>query len=435
MSSNMNNNIDYLNTLPYDIITEMVSHMDISTTESLVDQVEVKDPENERYQGVRDAAENRKSVAKYLSESFGDGVSLLEAMSRHYVYISGSRSLEFFSRGNVGPDSDWDFYVSRHSHHIYGIMATLEKLGVTWMTPEEELNLHVRDERRHMLIDLYKVMYLHDNKTGKWYENALSLGDVLRAEESADHFHVFMDNDMLMIEPERTNGGYASGEIATIIRGRLRNKKRTVPVQLIVEPRGDTEAYIPAPFTYHSSCVQSFIGPYTACHMYGRLVSENVSYGWRDNTAKDIQKELDVSAAFDRVDVEKVPGWLKYSQRGFEYRYPPEGALDFELRQPTDYHSTWLEYSDHTSAPRDVVYIYKQVAKSCVWFQVSRGTVPSRIKYDQLLGGGILDVGAWHDHPPTMNSEVSAYLWRYIPHMVFKTRGDRYTRVYGNLTE
>jgi hypothetical protein len=258
-NSNNNSSADYLANLPYDIISEMVSRMNISTVDSLKREVSYKwdysNPENNKYKGVSDACENRKSVVKYLNKHFGDGAALLEAMSKYFVYISGSRILEFFEDGYVNNDSDWDIYVSTWPGHIIGIMQELEKLGVTWMSPKEEVSDLKAIGEGSLIVDSAKFRHLL--RSGCFTAQGADMEELVNAVNNgdADNFTLnFKDGDSSVVPNERGDG-YTSDNIYSIIRGKLLHKGKTTRVQLIVESRGDTGASIVAPFTYHSSCV------------------------------------------------------------------------------------------------------------------------------------------------------------------------------------
>jgi hypothetical protein len=424
-NSNNNSSADYLANLPYDIISEMVSRMNISTVDSLKREVSYKwdysNPDNNKYKGVSDACENRKSVVKYLNKHFGDGVALLEAMSKYFVYISGSRSLEFFEEGHVGEDSDWDMYVSTWPGHVIGIMQQLEKLGVTWMSPKDELSDLKASGKGSMVIESPKLEYLLRNQC--FAAHGTDMENIIEAvhDNATNNFTVNFDDGQSSVTPNELGDGYTSENICCIIRGKLLHKDKTTRIQLIVESRGNTNASIVAPFTYHSSCVQSFIGPYTACHMYGKLTSEGKSYGWRNNISKKARRTLTEYDPSTVVEVHSVPGWSKYSGRGFEYINPPEWHLGFELRDTQDGHSIWLEYSEHTAAPRDVVMLYTQVSKAVTWFQVAEGTVPVHFPFKATYGYDKLNFGEWFVRHRLFTQQQDIYLSTYIPHLSYKS--------------
>jgi hypothetical protein len=424
-NSNNNSSADYLANLPYDIISEMVSRMNISTVNSLKREVSYKwdysNPDNNKYKGVSDACENRKSVVKYLNKHFGDGVALLEAMSKYFVYISGSRSLEFFEEGCVGNDSDWDIYVSNWPGHVTGIMRELEKLGVVWMSPKDEMEDLKAGGKGSIVVESEKLQYLL--RTGSFAVEGGGMADGVADDSALRNFTINFKDGNSSVVPNEPGNGYTSEEITCIIRGKLHHKGKITPVQLICESRGDTNASIISPFTYHSSCVQSFIGPYTACHMYGSLTSEKKSYGWRNNISKKARQRLSDYDPSVAVEVESVSGWSKYSQRGFEYINPPEWHLGFELRDTQDGHSIWLEYGEHTEAPHDVVMLYTQVSKAVAWFQVTEGTVPIHFPFKATYKHSELDFQSWFVTEDDLKDEDDTYLNKYIPHLQYTYRG------------
>lgn len=419
-------NADYLASLPYDIISEMVSRMDISTVDNLKRQISFKwnyeKPDSNKYKGVADACDDRKSVVKYLNKHFGDGVALLEAMSKYYTYISGSRSLEFFSEGHTDINSDWDFYVSTWPGHIAGIMKELEKLGVSWMSPEEEIDDLKKVGKGSLVLERAKFLYLlNKGRFGSSDGDIQGLIETMR-HSSVDAVTLVIDGDNSTFKPTIPGDGYVSDKTVCIIRGKLTRKGRTTAVQLIVEHRDESKAAISSPFTYHSSCVQSVIGPYRAFHMYGRLTSENKSYGWRDNISDEAKERLGPYDPFASVDTKPVAGWSKYSSRGFEYITPPELTLGFELRNTCDDESVWLEYSDHSEAPHDVVTLYTQLSKSVAWYQVATGTVPVHFPMRSTYNHNKLDFGSWFNTSKDITQDVSQRLDKCLPHMEYKYR-------------
>jgi hypothetical protein len=418
-----NTNADYLATLPYDIICEMVSHMGISTVDKLTNEVSYlhnfKESEKNKYDGVKDACDNRKSVLKYLSKYFGDGVALLEAMSKYFVYISGSRSLNFFEEGHIREDSDWDFYVSNWPGHVIGIMKELEKLGVVWMTPTEEIADLKAAGKGSIVVESSKIEHLI--RKGSFMVQSGNLTDVMEAvaDSNVRNFTINFERGNSSVTVNEVGDGYTSDKMTCIIRGKLHHKGTVIRVQLISESRNDSNASVVAPFTYHSSCVQSFIGPYTACHMYGRLTSEGKSYGWRNHISRTARSRLSEYNPSIPVEVRSVPGWSKYTDRGFEYINPPEWNLGFELRSVEDHESIWLQYDEHTAAPSDVVTLYTQVSRGIAWYQVTDGTVPIHFPIKSTHNHDKLDFGSWFTRDKILSSEVSEYLDTYIPHLQY----------------
>lgn len=416
-----NANIDYLATLPYDVICEMVSHMGISTADELANEVSYlyksSKSDKNKYDGVKDACADRKSVVKYLSKHFGDGVALLEAMSKYYVYISGSRSLDFFEEGHIREDSDWDFYTSNWPGHVVGIMNELEKLGVVWMTPKDEIADLKESGKGSLVVERSKMMYLL--RAGSFSTGGTDVHGVLQSisDSNISNFTIDFDNGDSSITPNEVGDGYTSEKMTCIIRGKLHYKGRVTRIQLICESRNDCNASIVSPMTYHSSCVQSFIGPYTACHMYGRLTSEGKSYGWRDNISETARKRLSPYNPSEPVEVERVSGWSKYKDRGFQYVNSPQWNMGFELRTVEDSQSTFIQYSDHSSAPPDVVMLYTQVARSTAWHEVATCTVPIHFPIKSVFNYDQLDFENWFNRDNFITAEMRNCFEKYMPHL------------------
>lgn len=150
---------------------------------------------------------------------------------------------------------------------------------------------------------------------------------------------------------------------------------------------------------------------------------EGKSYGWTDNISEAAQNRLSDHNTMTRIQTELVPGWSKYSRRGFTYEFPPDHFLGFTLRSATDDDSIWMEYNYHEDVPPDVVALYTQMSKSVAWHQVRQGTVPIHFPFRATYGNNSVDFGSWFNRDSNMTSDKRDYLNKYIPYLHFEANG------------
>ncbi|KAG9698802.1 hypothetical protein KCU95_g2308, partial [Aureobasidium melanogenum] len=332
---------------------------------------------------LRTACQSRRSTTRYLENNFGSGTELLEAMSRHKAYLSGSRSLDFFVPGRLDPTSDWDFYLPRDVHVVCSFMEALTHMGVSWEGPLQKLEAAMSNGGGEVMFAT--LQYSHHYNHGDFQNLASSHGiDVSglmevpfqlpgptstgTSEYTWPWITVVVANQALQTEywkPEDVEHDEGHAEmyqrIGSVINGHLARSLGGAKVQLILEDR-NREFDCPALMRFHSSCVQSVIGPHIACHFYGQLTTQFMSYGWRSDLRSEHAQE-------------------KYRRRGFVYVARDRSFV--RLRMGDDEESIVVLRESPTNAPQSIVEMYQESVKKMSWQELSRDVValPSVVKW------------------------------------------------------
>lgn len=367
-------------TLPVETVAQIVSNMSIRDSQSLSAWA----PQDILGDRVRAACNDRLCTANYLRDNFGHGVELLESMSKHTVYLSGSRSLEFFVPGSLGSNSDWDFYIKERAEVVYSFMSDMVKMGVSWETPLQELEEALRegDSERHVLFSA--LQYKHHFENGHFQQLAaryqrLPVFQLVTpqpvptgARGLPTHLRILVKVTEDGLESERwlesDNGTDDDSDddnnndnhieyqsIGCVINGHINRPEGKVKVQLILE-QALTYMDCPSVLKYHSSCVQSVVGPHLACHFYGTMTFDKLSYAWRVGEARSRKAHA------------------KYQERGFQYvdRDPDT----YRLRCANDEHATLVDRKRDTDAPVEIVRIYQEYIKSTSWQELANEVHP-----------------------------------------------------------
>jgi hypothetical protein len=414
MSQSNNSNTDYLATLPYELISELFSKMDITAMDEVDKQVSSAKDADGRYSKVIAASDERRSILKYLNDNFGNGKKLLTAMGRSDVYISGSRSTEFFCPGSIGSHSDWDFFLPHNMLAMYHFMRDLEEIGVTWLTPTDSFNRRVMKDGDSITVSVGVLGALTDNGTLEEKIKALNLESVkLIGDPGLGYCNVSVSNGFLEVNFREPEDGYEVllGDIC-IIHGEIVHHGTVMPVQLITQRRvKDDVCRVTAPFGFHSSVVQSFIGPVSAGHMYGKLASEKKAYGW--NVKGSAPGDRSVVRTSNVIDTTGVRQWNKYEDRGFEFMYSPEAEMDFTLRHIRDSMSHYIEYAGIIDLSPDVQRLYLQCSRSMTWYQTATCTIPAHCSMPLLYGFHDLKLLEWFGVADVRWSVCYEYLCTY----------------------
>ncbi|KAG9521277.1 hypothetical protein KCV07_g3776, partial [Aureobasidium melanogenum] len=341
------------------------------------------DTGHEALNPIMEAAIQRRSVERYLLQKFGTGAELLEVMSKHYAYISGSRALGFFIFRGAKSTSDWDFYVPRNPYVVNSFMLELSKLGVTWTGPlkklEELLSTGLGKE-----VVFTQAQYRHHYLQGDFQRLAERFGfdpgqlpappallafnvsqfspnkPWLAISVSWTGFHTRYWREADRLEPFEQE--YSPR--CLLIEGSLNGPEGEVKVQLIVEHRNDVFNY-PSLMTFHSSCVQSFIGPHFSCHLYGRMACDCETYAWR----------------LDEPGIEKAH--KKYQDRLFKYIDMAAGSR--KLRSALDDEAVTVPRDGPTQAPGHVIKMYEAGLERVAWTELTNSIEPVPAKKDKEL--------------------------------------------------
>ncbi|KAK3613242.1 hypothetical protein LTR22_028235 [Elasticomyces elasticus] len=216
------------------------------------------------------------------------------------------------------------------------------------------------------------------------------------SEEVTRHLAIRVDNKVVTVSEDHISETYNRGEFTGIMRGTIKIRGRDVPIQLITEYRHHIMD-ICAPFHYHSSCVQSFIGPFAAGHFYGKMTVDTKTFGWTKNTKTEIVGDIEPFSCKGRSG-STVSVWAKYQESGYTYVAPILRHLGHQLRHATDCHSTWYEYLHSYSVPEDVVRAYRACARMTAWYEVATGTKRLPVMFADVCGASHLDLQGWFDY-------------------------------------
>jgi hypothetical protein len=363
---NMQNNT-YLSKLPVDLLRNVVEQMPVEDVMNLKTWAQTN---GEDFNAIVQECNYRMSVLRYVDRVLGNGSKWLDAMSKCACYISGSRSLEFFVPGSVTDSSDLDIY-TRMGKGTMQFMNLTNHLGVEWF---HVLDVAIRQIKRG---DSDIVL------NGDRLRSVIRSGELedlctrRSCEFECDRYIWFDDfltmrvrgNKVSVVKSDECTG-YEASNIRDITYGELSRNNVTIPIQLIHETRASGELSVDAIFNFHSSCVQSFIGPHGACHLYGRLTASKSSYYWDRNVKRGIRPITvidDEECVLSRLMGHLSPEWSKYEDRGFTYSTPKLLGKGTTVRQVGDSECTTLYYSDHTEAPSSVVSMYQRHMKLIQW--------------------------------------------------------------------
>ncbi|KAF2864269.1 hypothetical protein K470DRAFT_291976 [Piedraia hortae CBS 480.64] len=300
-------------------------------------------------------------------------------MSKSYVYLSGPRSLEYFVPGSSSEDSDWDFYVPHSPEHKGELILALQGLGVHWLGRKDEiLAVALGEDGGTMKIEYESLVYPRRNGSLNYITQLTGLQFTWAASELARDCKVLLSvekiGDELWVSKSDRCDYYSGLDLFYLLRGSLTYRKKTMPVQLMIDNRINKATYR-VPLKLHSSCVQSFIGAHCACYMYDELASRCESYAWVDheNNADTKLERSGLLLGWVPDPVQSMYkkqwylGWFKYRTGGYKC-VEAEEADKREPRNCGDAASTWVEYLDPVpSAPQSVFSYYIRANQQLAW--------------------------------------------------------------------
>ncbi|KAJ4293289.1 hypothetical protein N0V90_008571 [Kalmusia sp. IMI 367209] len=306
----------------------------------------------------------RISVQEYIECSLGNSSIVLGAMSRNLVYISGSRALEFFKRGVTDTHSDWDFYAPNDFDLVSAFMQGMEQAGVTWRSPLDQIRKLMREDGG--MVRLQREAFAEVLENDALFEAATDMNFVVREEEDVEDLSNQSPFRNIVINTVSKTITVEGGSmlqdyddilfIKRVIRGELRNDRRTVEIQLMVEDRDhpfDTASI----FRFHSSVVQCYLGPHVACHFYGAKTSSGITHVWQGyiNNAKN-ERAI-----------------RKYRERGF-LETSVEMARGFQIRHADGDQATFIGGYNYSNAEKGLVQDQVAHARRTMWIETPKKT-------------------------------------------------------------
>ena len=308
--------------------------------------------------------DHRLSVKTYLEREFGNSETVLRAMSQNFVYLSGSRSLEFFVPGSTSAESDWDFFMQEEACRVSMFLSNMEAAGVVWHNPAEWLQMCLDKGCGNMVVapETYHKMKHHGCFNGIRIEGSIPNDPSLRTRKAKVCMSI--SGSKVTFTDLHEAEDYMP-DLAYMIRGQVTVRSVTANVQLIVGTHDDPTD-MKFLYTFHSSCVQSFIAAHAACHMYGKMASKRLTYQWANHMDSEPRRG---SAA-------------KYIERGFKRKTIVAVDRGFVVRNSDDEKSSILVGFNHIGAPDIVVNCYINFVRSMTWFETLYATEQAKLPMD-----------------------------------------------------
>lgn len=389
-----------LTAFPTELLEQIVSHLDYNSAKNLhsaISESQLYLGGNVDYVGLRKVCDERLSVRHYVDRNFGDTKALFTAMSKNYTYLSGSRSLEFFVPGTVTDESDWDFYIPMNLAYIGNFMQALESMDVKWMSYEDELAWKLKHYTTPFTIERVKLFHIAGSGEMRRavVRCGLNIGDQDEL-ELTEYYKISIEQLNVRITPcDISEMEYPGTSGYRVASGLLARGPRVTLVQLMGERRPYGDSYIHSTFSYHSSCVQSFISPYVSCHLYGSMTCNGITHGWRDHIDDESEQNVCRLEPGSHIDTSGVPKWNKYALRGFKYIDPLGSYLELKIRKPTDELSIWIEHDYDIGAGTDVKNMYQRSYANMIWHEKPYGPHPLYPHVYDLYGYSELSVDHW----------------------------------------
>ena len=356
----------------YNMCTElqesMVYRMDMRSVLNLEESMKKKlggdvEEDLEKHRGTLRVSEDRKNYVRYLDENFGNGVELFKHMCEYFVYLSGSRSAEFFSPGSAKPDSDWDFYLPDYRDMHLGFMEKLETIGVRFYTSQQLLEQLVAGDRSTVYLSLKQAK---DVNTKPFQGLGPLFGPCV----------LKVVNGLVQVESRSHEDAYLLGVHNFVVHGFLPKEEGRVPVQLIVENR----SHLLCPqsvFSFHSSCVQSFIGCAGAIHLYGDSACNCVSYTWSKNKVTGpTERKRHYSKEETFPSQEKLNAMnAKWQGRGFSARTLDMSSTETVVRRVSS-DAMIVRLDVPSGVPDALKKWYEACVDGMMWYELKDSTVP-----------------------------------------------------------
>lgn len=362
---------DSLSKMPPELIKNVVSRLDLQSCRDLKAAV-AETKEKPQYHGnISKECDYRLSVTRYLENNFGHADELLEMLSKSFGYISGSRSLEFFLPGSATEESNWDFYSGNYAGFSF-MLRKLEGLGVTWKTVEEKVTDCLRDPSTSIMVGFNQLRRLIDS--GELHEiasnNSLTFtgkDDVCMNKYNFTAITV-VDGRVKVSLCDFTNKTHRDRNYCAFAEGVRYFKGKSTKIQLMCYGGNAIIGCPLAIFRFHSSCVQSFIGPYICAHLYGKESFSKISrpwFSWGDVCTRTGVKHNISSVGSCKSCPRGGCITSKYINRGF--RYYKSKKEDAVTRSGSDDKVVLCDIDIHTNAPANVIELYKKHYYEMKW--------------------------------------------------------------------
>lgn len=409
--------------LPVEVLLHVTTYLDINSTRLLrrvvVASHSVTKHDKAGYKAVECACNDRMSIIRYLEPTFLSPEDLLDTMSKNYAYVLGARSLEFFTPGTADSASPWDFYIPSQEYYLGCMMSGLQNAGVSWETYEDELKRNLETNANEFQLHGSKLRDMRRRGVLSPVLTSMGVTNAADIVPKVDHWCEIkvVDDKMLIraIEPEEKTDDWRSDERRSVAAiGHIRCHKNLVPVRIMVEEREHGYEYPHSLFDFHSSCLQSFIGPFMSCHLYGGLACGNITYGWSGSlTDSDNWKLMNRLSDAGFHSRKSVPAWNSLIEAGFHYTNPSFSKVDLALRRSTDRESTLVKHRFRSKAPPSLRDLYDRCVKNIVWSEQADRTIKMMVRPQDMYGYDEYSHYSWVTQSFTV--EFSDVINSYVP--------------------
>lgn len=340
--------------IPHDLVPIILSTLSVNDVTNLRQAVAACP----RYRTVADECNRRLSATLYIKQTFGHRRDLLVSMSQNSVILSGLKSLAFFLGDEIDTThAPWEFYVNDCMSRATSFMFTMEKLGVVWKSPLDEIRVLLMSGNGDVTLSF--TSFSKSISCGLW-ELIESLHHTVERQDTQTkgYWRKLRVSQSKVIITVPTS---VSTCLVCSVPGYLANKST---IRLNMTNRGNSldMAFL---FECNASYEQSMITAHTAVHMYGQMTSKGLTYRWKNGRR-----------ATPHMDEHFTNVAGKQQIRGFNVRTADDGQ------------STCISAFNEARAPVDVVKFYDYMTRTLTWYQtvdfVEEIKRPPWMLYDSL---------------------------------------------------
>lgn len=321
-----------IQTIPYEILSRFYAKLSIRDAKALTLAFSLKSPYRQTFD---DLYNDRVNPILYFTDYFPKPDKLLESMLYTDVYLSGSRSLNFFVPGSADENSDFDFYIDSPKQNIYNFMEDIKSNGVRWLSALEWFELKLNNKNSISTIIPSEIVLLNTNKdiypckqsTKKAIKD---LFDAYKEQEAQFLGREKEDLNVTVIDEDGDKKTFISRDDIysrhQIIRGILQYQNKKYKIQLIIT----IDRKMTVILDFYSSAVQSVITGFCATHMYAKDAYQRKSIIWDSDIYYDPNKQKITSS----IEKYKKRGYTFYKTRKDHIRdvYQNDTAIKRSLK-------------------------------------------------------------------------------------------------------
>lgn len=342
--------LDNMDTLPSDLLPEILWNTDVAKVFHIKRGAEVSGNEL-----LAKECDLRLCVKTYLGRSFKDPVKLLDAMSRSSVVLSGSNAANFFVPGSSTSGSDWDFYGGRNSRELSAFIEGSKGASIEWLEPIDKLQMMLSKGSGTIVVAPYVWQNMEEKDA---FKDMVNDGLTVTSSELDPQERVVLEvvGAKAMLAREFLERDEYP-DIQHVIYGRVKHESTVSEVQLMVSTCREN-LRCEFLFSFHLSCVQSYISGHTAAHLYGHSACAMKTYRWEDNHI--------VGKGQESVN--------KYTRRGYTTIDVPLQGRWYNLRASNDNKAIILPSYNYTDTPQNLVRDYEVFSETITWVERKEST-------------------------------------------------------------